>query len=250
MGLTIATFRGVAPYLFETHDLALIDYSSLTCHPRPHGWPNGGVAIRALADSVWPIADALAEKTFSIAGNSLGGGLCLITALHPNAKTRLQKILLSNPACYPQKLPTMYRLARVPLLGELLMTITRPEKLIGGVEYIGYVDKTAFDPDLRQRYLRNMHRHNRFRLMDLIRHLPADERDLTPAIHLARLHEIIHPVLLTWGEQDPLLIEGAGKRLAHDLPNCTFDSYSDLAHMPHEEAPHRIGPRWAAFLQK
>ncbi|HUO09330.1 MAG TPA: alpha/beta hydrolase [Phycisphaerae bacterium] len=253
MGLTIATFRAIAPYLFHSHDLALIDYSSLTLPPQSAGWPLGGVPIRALAESVWPIADALRAKTFSIAGNSLGGGLCLITALHPNAqqKSRLTKILLSNPACYPQKLPTMYRLARVPLLGELLMSITPAEKLVAGVEYISYVDKSRFDPDLKARYIRHLsHRHNRFRIMDMMRHLPANEKDLAPALHLPRLHEITQPTLLTWGEQDPLLTQNAGERLARELPHCTFDPHPDLAHMPHEEAPDRIGPRWAEFLNK
>jgi pimeloyl-ACP methyl ester carboxylesterase len=255
MGLTIATFRGVAPYLFQTHDLALIDYSSLTCHSGSHGgvgggWPAGGVPIRALAESIWPIADALRAEKFSIAGNSLGGGICLITALNPRAKTRLQKILLSNPACYPQKLPTFYRIARIPLVGEFLFSITRPEKMIAGVEFISYVDKSRFDPDLKNRYVRHLsHRQNRLRVMDMMRHLPNDERDLTAALHLPRLGEITQPVLLSWGEQDKLLVPASGPRLARDLPNCTFDSYPDLAHMPHEEAPERIGPRWAEFLQ-
>ena len=251
MGLTIATFRAIAPYLFETHDLALIDYSSLTCPPQSAGWPLGGVPIRALAESVWPIADALGAKTFSIAGNSLGGGLCLITAVHPQAKTRLQKILLANPACYPQKLPTFYRLARIPLLGEFLFSITRPEKMVAGVEYISYVDKSRFDPDLKNRYIRHLsRRHNRLRVMDIMRHLPANESDLTPALHLPRLKYVTQPVLLTWGEQDKLLVPTAGPQLARDLPNCTYDPHADLAHMPHEEAPHRIGPRWAAFLKQ
>jgi pimeloyl-ACP methyl ester carboxylesterase len=251
MGLTIATFRGVGPYLFQTHDLALIDYSSLTCHKGPDGWPRGGVAIRALAESTWPIVDALGAEKFSIGGNSLGGGIALITALHPQAKTRVQKILLSNPACYPQPLPTFYQLARIPLLGEFLFSITRPEKMIAGVEFISYVDKSRFDPDLKNRYIRHLsHRQNRLRVMEMMRHLPNDERDLTSALHLPRLHQITQPVLLSWGEQDKLLVPASGPRLARDLPNCTFDSYPDLAHMPHEEAPERIGPRWAEFLAK
>jgi pimeloyl-ACP methyl ester carboxylesterase len=143
----------------------------------------------------------------------------------------------------------MYRMARSPLVGELLMTITAPEKLIGGVEYIGYVDKSRFDPVLRGFYMGIMsHRRNRFRLMQIIRQLPADARDLTSVAHLPRLREIRQPVLLTWGQRDPLLVPESGPRLAEALPNLIFEPQADLAHMPHEEAPERIGPRWAAFL--
>jgi pimeloyl-ACP methyl ester carboxylesterase len=252
MGLTIATFRGVAGYLFETHDLALIDYStlsSITWDPPspPDGWPQGGVAIKVMAEAVWAVADAIGVEVIDLAGNSLGGGMCLVAAIQKPARVR--RMVLANPACYPQELPRMYRLARVPLLGELLMAATRPEKLIGGLEHIGYVDKARFVPELRARYLKCMdRRRNRFRLMEMIRHLPHGATDVTVALHLQQLKEITQPVMLVWGEQDPLLVQGAGQRLAADLPNCTFRLYPDLAHMPHEEAPDRVGPEWSRFL--
>jgi pimeloyl-ACP methyl ester carboxylesterase len=251
MGLTIASFRGISGYLFASHDLALIDYSSLSGTSRENAWPAGGVAIKVMADAVWKVADALQSDNFSLAGNSLGGGMCLIAALQRPGDPRLRKMLLSNPACYPQRLPKMYRLARIPLLGELLMTITPPEKLLGGVEYIGYVDKTRFDPLLRAHYARSMsQRKNRLRLMDMIRHLPANASDVTMAVHLGRLQEITQPVLVTWGEQEHLLAEDAGQRLARQLPHGHYAPYADLAHMPHEEAPERIGPLWAEFLNR
>ncbi len=249
MGLTIASFRGISGYLFETHDLALVDYSSLSGTVEENAWPAGGVAVKVMAEAVWRIADAVGAREFSIGGNSLGGGMCLIAALLRPGDARLKSILLSNPACYPQELPKMYRMARVPLLGELLMAITPAERFIGGIEHIGYVDKTKFDARLRAQYLFTMgQRKNRFRLMDMIRHLPAGEGDLTTAMHLPRLGEISQRVLITWGEQDPLLVEGAGKRLARQLPCARYVGFADLSHMPHEEAPDRIGPLWAEFL--
>lgn len=250
MGLTIASFHGISGTLFQTHDLALVDYSSLSGSAAENAWPAGGVGVKVMADAVWKIADAVGVDDVNLAGNSLGGGMCLIAALLRPTDRRLKKILLSNPACYPQSLPKMYRLARVPLLGELLMTMTPPEKLIGGVEHIGYVDKTRFDPRLRDHYVRTMsERKNRFRLMDMIRHLPADARDLTVALHLPRLREIQQPVLVTWGEQDPLLVAGSGERLARELPNGTYTPFADLSHMPHEESPERVGPLWSKFLR-
>jgi pimeloyl-ACP methyl ester carboxylesterase len=251
MGLSIATFHGVAPWLLRTHDLLLLDYSGLGCascglRPTASGW-RGRLAVRELVDNAFHALDILRLPTADVGGNSLGGGMALVAALEQPA--RIRRIVLSNPACYPQALPRMYRWLRVPFLGEVLMTIMRPEKLIGGVEYIGYVDKARFLPDLRMRYLANMApRANRFRLMHMIRALPAHEKDIAVAIHVPRLSEIQHPVLVCWGEQDPLLFPGAGQRLTEDLPHATYLPYPDLAHMPHEEAPERIGPAWADFL--
>ena len=244
MGLNIATFHGLAGYLLPTHDLVLIDYSNLGV---PHAWPPGGVSAKVMAESVWRVADALSLERASLVGNSLGGGLCLIAALmQPH---RVEKLALANPACYPQPLPFMYVLARVPLIGETVMAISPAEKFVAGIEHIGYVDKTRFQPELRQRYLKQMAiRASRFRLMEMIRHLPGNARDLTAAAHVPRLKEITQPVLLAWGQQDPLLLKVSGPRLARDLPNCRHEIFPDLAHMPHEEAPERIGPVMAEFL--
>jgi pimeloyl-ACP methyl ester carboxylesterase len=244
MGLTIASFRGVAHHLFATHDLVLPDYSSFTLTDVT---TDESPAAKVYAHSLWRIIDLLGVEKISAGGNSLGGGLCLLAALME--PRRMKRMVLANPACFPQELPKMYRLARMPLLGEALMTITGAEKLIGGVEYIGYVDKTRFVPELRERYLRTMgHARNRYRLMRIMRHLPSDARDMTIAMHVPRLGEITQPVLISWGLQDPLLVEGAGERLARALPNATYETYPELAHMPHEEAPEVIGPRWAGFL--
>ncbi len=244
MGLTIASFRDIAPYLWASHDLLLPDYS---CFAPDHMPLPADTSIKVFAATVWRLADALGIARLSLAGNSLGGGLCLMATLL--APQRVERVLLSNPACFPQTLPGMYRLARVPLVGELLMLLTAPEKFIGGVEYIGYVDKSRFDPMLRALYTANLWTlRNRLRLMQLIRQLPADARDMTAASHLPQLGTIRQRVLLTWGQQDPLLAAGAGDRLAEMLPRVTYEVHEDLAHMPHEEAPERIGPRWAAFL--
>ena len=85
--------------------------------------------------------------------------------------------------------------------------------------------------------------------MEIIRLLPANASDLATSHHLRQLHALHMPVLISWGEQDPLLLPGAGGRLAGALPNATLNLYPELAHMPHEEASDRVGPRWAEFLR-
>jgi pimeloyl-ACP methyl ester carboxylesterase len=244
MGLTIASFRGVAPFLLETHDLILPDYSGFSL--RQSG---DGLGMKGVVRSLWRIADVLGIRRMSLGGNSLGGGLCLMAALEE--PDRVDRLVLSNPACFPQTLPRMYRLARVPLLGELFMTITAAEKFVGGVEYIGYVDKGRFPRELKQRYERSLGvRANRYRLMNIMRQLPGHARDTPAAPHIRRLAEIRVPVLVTWGQQDPLLTPDAGTRLAAALPRGVYEPHADMAHMPHEEAPERVGRRWAAFLNE
>jgi pimeloyl-ACP methyl ester carboxylesterase len=244
MGLTIASFRGIAPYLLATHDLLLPDYSGFSQDNAP--LPDHA-SFKNFALSVWHLADTLQIPRLSLVGSSLGGGLALMAALL--APHRVDRIILSNPACFPQKLPGTYRLARIPILGEFLILLTPADKLVGGVEYVAYVDKTRFDPALRHIYVTNYStRRNRLRLMQLIRNLPADVNDLTAAAHLPHLSTLHVPILLSWGQQDRLLVENAGTRLANTLPNVTFDPYPNLSHLPHEESPETLGPRWSQFL--
>jgi pimeloyl-ACP methyl ester carboxylesterase len=244
MGLTIASFRGMSGYLFQSHDLLLPDYSSLALATA--SLP-ADASFKTMVAAIWRIVDKLHIERFSLAGNSLGGGLCLMATL--DAPERVERIALSNPACFPQLLPHMYRLVRYPLVGEAFMFITPADRFVGGIEYIGYADKSRFDPALRRQYLASLsHRRTRLRLMQIIRSLPHDHGDLTRAPHLAHLDRITQPVLISWGLKDPLLVKGAGHRLAEALPNCTLEVHVDLAHMPHEEMPERLGPRWAQFF--
>ena len=65
---------------------------------------------------------------------------------------------------------------------------------------------------------------------------------------MRRLGEISTPALVVWGVQDKLLLPGMGRRLADDLPYATYVEFADLSHMPHEEAPERVGPVLGKFL--
>ena len=193
-----------------------------------------GQGLRTMAEAVW----AGGGCGWGSGEGQFGGeffGRSVVPGGGATRPGRVAKMMLANPACYPQGLPFMYRVARVPLVGELMMAMMRAEQVIEGVEYIGYVDKGRFEPELRERNLAIMRqRRNRFRLMEMIRHLPHDERDTIPAVHMRRLQEIACPVLVSWGEQDPLLTAGAGERLARELGKGVYRGYADLPHMPHE----------------
>src|SRR4051794_9104130 len=122
MGLTIATFRAVSGYLFQSHDLLLPDYSGFSlATPLPIE-----ASFKTITSAVGRMLDAVGVDHFSIGGNSLGGALCLQITLEQ--LKRVDRLVFSNPACFPQMLPKMYRIVRYPLVGELFMTITPAEK--------------------------------------------------------------------------------------------------------------------------
>ena len=247
MGLHPASFRGIARHLLPVCDLILVDYTSFTSAESCGFWPDGGVSLRVLAHAIMRIAGALGLKKINIGGSSLGGGLSLMAAV--DFPTMVDRIVLFNPAIFPQRLPSFYRLVRVPIIGPLVMRFIPLDDLVSGVTTIGYVDPANVDQELVAIYLQNMiPAANRRRLLDLIRHLP--ERDEQVRHYVDYTGKLPQEVLVIWGQQDKLLAASTGERLRQALPHNEFHSFPDLSHLPHEEAPDRIGPIVAEFIAK
>ncbi len=242
LGLHPASFRGICGHLLAVCDVIVADYTGFTF---AGSWPDGGMSLRVLTHAIMRIADTLGLEKINIGGSSLGGGLSLMAAV--DFPQRIDRIVLLNPAIFPQTLPSFYRLVRVPVLGPLIMRLTAPENLVWGVTTIGYVDPSKADPELLAIYQENMRpAANRRRLLDLIRHLP--ERDAEVRHYLDHTGRLPQQVLVIWGEQDKLLAAGTGERLRQSLPHVEFHSFPDLSHLPHEEAPDRIGVIVARFV--
>ena len=246
MGLHIASFSAIGRWLLATHDVLLVDWNSFCVEPESDGQSVVGSSLRELMHAAMCVPKALGIKRFACGGSSLGGGMSLMAAL--DYPERITELLLFNPAFYPQKLPSFYRLLRVPLVGEFVMTIMPPEKLICGVSSIGYSNPALINPALVKAYQANMKpRANRLKLMDGVRQLPTREAEVEG--YMSRAGQLHQPVLVMWGLQDPLLRADSPEKLRQDLPNVRVVEYADLSHLPHEEAPDRLGPLASEFLQ-
>ncbi len=243
MGLHIASFRGLAEYLIDSMDLILPDYNGFA---HDHGWPAGGMSVPMMARIAVRLVEALGLSCVNIGGSSLGGGISLLAAtMKPSLFSR---IVVLNPAIFPQPLPRFYRLVSIPVIGELVMSITPPDQLVQGVTSIGYANPAKADPDLLKIYGQNMaSRSNRMKLMDVIRHLPRRNADV--GRYLAQVSKFAQPTLVIWGELDRLLTADAGRRLAELLPNGLYAGLPELSHLPHEESPERVAGLILNFLQ-
>ncbi len=242
LGLHPASFRGICRHLMPVCDVIVVDYSGFTS---AESWPEGGMSLPVLAHAIMRIADTLGLEKINIGGSSLGGGLSLMAAV--DFPQRIERIVLFNPAIFPQTLPSFYRLVRVPMLGPVVMRLITPDALVAGVTTLGYVDPANVDPELLAIYQKNMRpAANRRRLLDLIRHLPA--RDAEVRRYMDHAGTLPQDVLVIWGEQDKLLAAGTGERLRQSFPHVEFHSFPDLSHLPHEESPERVGPIVARFI--
>ncbi len=58
------------------------------------------------------------------------------------------------------------------------------------------------------------------------------------------------PTLLVWGERDIMIPVSNAEDYLHYLPNAQLASFTDLGHVPHEEAPLRTLPVVVEFLEQ
>ncbi|NNM87823.1 MAG: alpha/beta hydrolase [Phycisphaerae bacterium] len=242
MGLHIASFYGIAGYVLRTHDLLLVDYNS---YAADEGWPVGGVSLREMVADAMRVPAALQIPRFAVGGSSLGGGMSLMAAL--DFPQQVTAVTIFNPAYYPQELPIFYRILRVPILGELVVSAMKPEQLVCGIAAVGYDHPEAMHQELLRLYRQNMRPlANRLRLMDAIRALPTRPAEIQR--FLAQARQLTQPVLVIWGQRDTLLASGTGEKLKRDLSNLVYYEFPQLSHLPHEEAPDAVGPLLEKFL--
>ncbi len=172
---------------------------------------------------------------FIIGGNSLGGNVSWNYAVaHPE---KVAKLILVDAAGYKMKstsVPIAFKLARVPVLNNLLRYIT-PRFIIEKSVKNVYADQSKVSDALIKRYfdltLREGNRQAFIERMSVPRNT-IENLDASVLIKTVNI-----PTLILWGDQDRLIpIENAEKFHA-DLPNDTLVILKNLGHVPMEEDP-------------
>lgn len=180
-----------------------------------------------------------------IAGNSLGGALAWqYTLKYPNS---VNKLILIDAAGYPMKsksAPIAFRIARMPLLKNILKYITPRSMAESSVKNV-YVDDSKVTPELTDRYWElTLREGNRAAFVArLNQNTTMDDR-------WKNMQTITVPVLIEWGQYDELIPVEIANRFHQDLPNDTLIVYSKAGHVPMEEIPEQTAQDARVFLKK
>ncbi len=189
----------------------------------PHGYDNAAY-VRLLTG----LMDSLRLTDAVLVGHSLGGAIAAEEAIA--TPTRVRGLVLIGSAGLGVREPLLFRVARWPLIGPLLLacrgrglterllrsTYARPS-LITGADVDQYYAPVA-EPGYG-RALRGVLREFRF---DGLR---------------GRLERIGAPTLLLWGEQDRWVPPTVGRAMATELPRSAFVTLPHVGHAVPEEAP-------------
>lgn len=205
--------------------------------------PERDYSQQGMVKFVLEFADKLGLGTFAIAGNSMGGGVAARFAEeHPD---RVTKLILVDAAGMPAKqgdrIPLAFRIARIPVLNQLVLHITPRSLVVEGLND-AIVHKSIITGRMIDGYWD-------FARMQGTREATVERfslaRDSFVKDHIAA---ITAPTLILWGEQDHLIPVAAAREYHAAIPGSKLIVYPGTGHIPMEEVADQSAADVRAFL--
>jgi len=228
--------------LSDTYHVIAVD---LPGHGLTGAVPGGDYSQEGMAKFVGAFADKLNLKSFALAGNSMGGGVAARFAEeHP---ARVTKLILVDAGGLPFKsgsgTPLAFRLARIPVVNQLLLHIT-PRAIVTEGLNKAIVHKEIITDAMTDWYW-DFARMEGTRQATLARfQLPIETyvQDHTTAITM--------PTLILWGEQDGLIPLSTAHDWAKAVKGAKLIVYPATGHIPMEEVADKSAADVRAFLER
>lgn len=231
------SWLGVIPAVAKAHRVIAVDLKGF-------GWtsrPEGDYSPAAQAKLVWAVLDKLGVDDVAIVGHSWGSSVSLEMAVAQPARVR--RVALYDAYVYDDQVPSFFRWAEKPGLGDALFGLYYDERMEDRVPLAYYDDKWVtqarvdhVDGELS-------------RPGTTAAALATARKHQFGALHEA-LRSFTRPVLLLWGENDEVTPLRFGHRLAAELADATLITYPRCGHLPMVEAHNQSTRDLVAFLAK
>jgi pimeloyl-ACP methyl ester carboxylesterase len=186
------------------------------------------------------------SEPFVLAGNSMGGNVAWrFTLAHPD---RVAKLVLvdSGGVVVPgpeRPTPLVFRIARTPVLREILRVVTPRSFFESGLRDVFY-DKSFVNAEMIDRYWQ-LNLRPGSRAANLARF--SRPTDVEAA---KRLGEIKQPTLILWGREDTRIPVAAADVFKAALPNAKLIIYDHCGHLPMEEVAAQSADDVLGFVGK
>ena len=208
-------------------------------HGLTGAWPRQEYTVKAYADFVEALVDALHLDRFVLVGHSLGGGVAwTFAATRPD---RVSQIILIDAAGESREPAWPTRLARLPIVGEIGIHF-RPERWVRRKLTEAYADPAMVTPE-RLKRTAELQRFPGNREATLLRARTQEPLDTEP------LKRLTVATLILWGARDPWVPVTDAYRFRDDIKTTTLKVFDKLGHDPMEEDPVATAAAVAAFLK-
>jgi len=226
------TWRYWRDPLGEDFRLHLLDLKGFGCAGRPK---DQAYSPMDLAEEVARFLTMSDVRDYALIGHSMGGGiaLALATEVSERGVQPPGALVLVGAAAYPQTIPGLISLARLPL-ASAAMALTPARTLARlGLRAAYHPDRRA-TPQTIGGYAKALRGYRAKWAMRQVaaRIVPDDLANLT-----ARYPSMTCPTLLLWGDRDRVIPAWVGERLHRDLPDAELVVLAHCGHVPPEERP-------------
>lgn len=204
-------------------------------------------SMAANADAIIKYITENHLTNYILVGHSFGGGVALLTAIKTlNGKlTQPKAIILLDAAAYNTNIPFFVSRLRIPVLGQLLLSLTSAEFQARYTLERIYFDKRKVTDDIVKKYAYFMRLPGHdYALMQAAKQIIPKDFDQ----YVNSYKKLNIPVLILWGQNDPVLPVSLGERLADDLPNATLQIIPECGHNIQEECPRQTANAINKFL--
>jgi len=209
--------------------------------------PANGYAFFLSADFVANFMQTLEINRATLIGHSIGGFICLSTAI--NFPEKVDRLVLIDSGGVSKEMPLRYRLAALPILGEIMVEPTLKAGLRMGIKGTFYNPDLVTDEmvDMTYKYLRM--RGAKRAMLEIIRESTSLRGPVAEAIMTDKLHLIKAPTLVIHGAQDKTVPVDEVENASKLIPKARLAVFEECGHVPHLEKPAEFNETVLAFLQ-
>lgn len=233
-GSSTYTWRGMIDRLAKDFEVIAIDLPGFGLSQTLNTTPT----VEAYVDFINDFIQTLELDHAVLIGNSFGGEISWRFALKYPQRT--PALILLDAAGYPHASPVIFKLLRVPLLGELIAGINAKWIVRKNLQQVFVNEDLVTDAVVDNYYYRLLKAGNRETLL-------ARARMKADTLYKA-LPQIRQPALIVWGENDSWIPLEFARRFAADLPQAQLAVLPHCGHVPQEEKPEEVSQLIKTFL--
>ncbi|MAU61119.1 alpha/beta hydrolase [Parvibaculum sp.] len=209
--------------------------------------PGDDYSREGMATFLDELMSTLKVERFSVAGNSMGGGVAaLYTLEHPD---RVSSLILVDAAGIPVErdeddVPLAFRVASMPVVSSVMRYVLPRSMVEEGLRKV-FVDQSKVTEEMVSRYF-DLALHEGNREATRIRFSAYAARN--EEAFAARLGDIEVPTLVMWGDKDGLIPVSAAYEFKKRIPQAELVIFENVGHVPMEEVPEESAASVRAFL--
>ncbi|HEV2923735.1 MAG TPA: alpha/beta fold hydrolase [Solirubrobacteraceae bacterium] len=211
----------------------------------------GDYSLGSLASTLRDLLVKLGHERATLVGHSLGGGVAMqFGYMYPE---RTERLVLVSSGGLGQNVNLLLRAATLPG-SELAIAATIAPITAVGRATVATLRQLGLrvNPDLGEvgrGFATLADRQGRAAFLDTLRsvvNFKGQRVDASDRLYLA----VGMPTLLVWGERDPIIPVGHGRRAEQQMPGSQLVTFADVGHFPQIDDPHRFAATLLEFVDE